>query len=86
MKKTSEDITIVAQTAQPLPKGEWWFSQNGLIGFAWAAVIGYDYKPAGKAGYDTSSLYVYTSGGILRIGGTEAERLVEELKGRVKAL
>jgi hypothetical protein len=86
MKRLQDTSTTAVPDAQPLPKGEWWFSQNSLIGFNWAAVIGYDYKPAGKAGYDTSSLYVYTQGGILRVAGGEAERLVEEMKERMKRL
>lgn len=88
MDQTSIFMTRSSQSdSSPAPaKTGWWFSRDELIGFNWGAVIGYDFKAVGKTGYETATLYVYLGSGILRVNGTEAEALVEELKGRAKAL
>ena len=70
-------------------KGDWWFSADGMRGFNWPAVIGFDFKKAGDkgaAGYHESCLYAYTLSGILHFKGSEAEKLFEEMKTRSKQL
>lgn len=61
---------------------DWWYSADDRIGFNWKAVVGYDWHPANGSTALNDSIYVYTSGGILRIGGGDAAAVYEQLKAK----
>lgn len=57
----------------------WWYSADEKRGFAWASVVGYDYRQGGSAGFTQSVLYVYLGGGIVLLNGKEADAVYPEL-------
>ena len=57
---------------------DWWFSNDGLRGFNWKAVVGFDHKVGGKTtGYQISALYLFTTSGIMHFAGAEADTLAQ---------
>jgi hypothetical protein len=61
----------------------WWFSADGRRGFFWGAVVGFDYKAAGTMGYVASTLYLYTSSGIINLLKDEADKVYELCKEKL---
>lgn len=72
------DSTPAAPSTTPR-RARWWYSADEKRGFAWASVVGYDYRQGGSAGFVSSVLYVYLSGGIAILNGKEADTVHPEL-------
>ena len=60
-------------------RARWWYSADEKRGFAWASVVGWDYRRAGSAGFDKSVLYVYLQSALLHLHGTEADSVYAEV-------
>lgn len=73
--------SFAAPAVRPPHSARKWQSADKQRGFTWAEVAGYHYHPAGTPGNPLTSLYVFLAGGILRLTGTEAETVWEELVG-----
>ena len=81
----SEPVATLPSTEEESSRRprNWWFSSDGRRGFCWTSVVGYDYRPAGMMGYTISTLYLYTSAGILHLGAVEAEKVYELVKEKL---
>lgn len=65
--------------SSPPRRARWWYSADEKRGFAWASVVGYDYRKGGQAGFTTSVLYLYLSSALLHLHGAEADSVYAEV-------